>query len=222
MLIEGRWCSAGFLHAVCTKDSFRGRGLATDLIQEALTWAENRCELVIAFTEIPQFYEKISFHRVQEHRFHLPCHHLKGALALRPLICPEDNALFLRIFLERAPLSSRVWIKDNGSIAAFNTLWTHPSFWSLYYSASIDGIVSYLIENKTLHLLDIIASQLPSLELILEHLPHSIEEIYFYFSPDRLTDAATAAPYLYDKGHLMVHGKWPCHKPFMVSPLSRC
>ncbi len=139
------------------------------------------------------------------------------------MIAPEDDPLLLRCFQEREPLSNRVWIKDKGAIASFNTLFaTYPTYWSLSYSPAIDGLISYLIEGKTLHLLDVVASKIPSLDSILDHLPAPIDEIYFYFSPDRLTNAAVAEPYLYDKGHLMVHGAWPCMEPFMISPLSRC
>ncbi len=75
---------------------------------------------------------------------------------------------------------------------------------------------------KTLHLYDIISKEIPSLDLILDHLPTAIDEIYFYFSPDQLTDEATPEAYLYDNGHFLVHGNWPIVKPFMISPLSRC
>lgn len=83
-------------------------------------------------------------------------------------------------------------------------------------------MISYEIKGKTLHLFDVIAEEIPSLELILEHMPTAIEEIYFYFSPDRLTNKAIPEPYLYDKGHLLVHGNWPKVPPFMISPFSRC
>lgn len=43
-----------------------------------------------------------------------------------------------------------------------------------------------------MHLFDIIANQIPSLDEILDHLPTDIEGIYFYFSPDRLINAAVS------------------------------
>ena len=81
--------------------------------------------------------------------------------------------------------------------------------------------IFYLLEDKTLHLFDIVANNIPSLDLILDHLPSPIDQIYFYFSPDLLTNAAVSEPYLYDNGHLMIHGNFPSIKPFMISPLSR-
>jgi hypothetical protein len=86
----------------------------------------------------------------------------------------------------------------------------------------MNGIISYELKGKTLHLYDVIASSIPSLDAILEHLPEAIDDIYFYFSPDRFTDAAIPESYLYDNGHFLVHGKWPCTKSFMIAPLSRC
>jgi GNAT superfamily N-acetyltransferase len=223
MIVEGRWTKIGILHAICTKATHRGQGLASQLILEALQWAKERCEFTMLYTKIPPFYEKLSFRFIQEYRFHLQCRRPQGSQSLRPLTAPKDNALFLQCFHEREPLSNLVWIQDNGEIASFNTLFpTYPGYWSLYYSPAINGFISYLLEGSTLHLLDVIASKIPSLDLILDHLPVPIDEIYFYFSPDRLTDIAAPQPYLYDKGHLMMHGDWPKIKPFMISPLSRC
>jgi hypothetical protein len=213
----------GALHAICTQSAHREQGLASQLIQEALIWAKDRCDFIILFTEIPKFYERLSFHSIQEYRLHLPYKRSKGSAFLRPVISPNDDALFLRCFQEREPVSNHLWVKDNGAIASFNTLFTtFPTYWSLYYSPAINGFISYLIEDKTFHLLDIVAAKMPSLDLILDHLPAAIEEIYFYFSPDRFTDAAVPEPYLYDKGHLMIYGPWSNTKPFMISPLSRC
>lgn len=64
--------------------------------------------------------------------------------------------------------------------------------WSLYCRPTA-GIISCLFKDKALHLLDIIESKIPPLDLILDHLP-TIDKIYFYFSPDRLTNAATSEP----------------------------
>ncbi len=226
ILIEGTWHQAGALHAICTKASHRGQGLASELIQEALNWAKDRYEFVVLYTEIPKFYEKMSFHSIQEFRFHLPCKKSKGTHSLTPLVSPKDDALFRRCFQDQAPLSNRLWVKDNGTIASYNTLFaTYPHFWSLHYSPSLDAIISYQIEDKTLHLYDIIAKKIPSLESILDHMPSDIDEIYFYFSPDRLTNDAVADPAFYHKnfsGYLMVHGNWPILEPFMIPPLSRC
>jgi GNAT superfamily N-acetyltransferase len=96
IFIEGQWHNMGALHGICTKSTHRRQGLAAELIQEALQWAKGRCETVLLFTEIPDFYEKISFQRIQEYRFHLSYSHPKGTKSLRPLVAPQDNNLFLQ------------------------------------------------------------------------------------------------------------------------------
>lgn len=223
ILIDGQWHQIGALHGICTRIGNRGHGLATELIKEALHWAKGRCDTVLLYTEIPAFYERLSFRQIQEHRFHLHRHCIKGSQSLRPVIAPQDNDLFLRCFREREPISNRLWVKDNGLIASFNTLFaTYPTYWSLHYSPAIDGLISYQLNDKTLHLFDIVASKMPSLDVILDHLPAEVDDIYFYFSPDRFTDEAIPEPHLYDHGHLLIHGPWHISKPFMISPLSRC
>ena len=222
-LIEGSWCKIGALHAICTQSSCRNQGHASQLILDALKWAERHCSIIILFTEIPKFYTRLSFREIQEYRFHLPCEHVRGDKVLRQIQIPNDSGLFLRCFREREPLSHRFWIKDNGAIASFNTLFaTYPTFWSLHYSPAIDGLLSFKVENQTLHLFDVVAKKIPPLELILNHFQAPIKDIYFYFSPDRFTQSAMSEPYLYDHGHLMVHGAMPAVGPFMIAPLSRC
>lgn len=229
ILIEGRWYKAGILNAICTKMTERGQGLATELIQEVLHSAKMHYDFVVLFTEIPKFYEKLSFQFIQEYRFHLKCRHPKGSQPLISLSAPKDVHLFIKCFQNRVPNSNHLWVKDNGNITAFNALFAaYPNFWSLYYSPSLNGIFSYQLIDKTLHLFDIIADQIPPLESILAHLPTEIDEIYFYFSPDLLIDQAISEPLLFDKklgdftGNLMVHGNWPKVSPFMISLLSRC
>lgn len=221
VLIESTWQKLGAMHGVCTHSDYRRKGLATELIQEAFLWSKEHLDAVFLFTEIPAFYERMSFNRVQEYRFHLPGAHPKGSQLLRPIMAPQDNELFVRCFSEREPLSNCLWIEDRGLIASFNALFaTYPSYWSLYYSSVIDGFISFEIKDRTLHLFDVVASTIPTLEIILDHLPQEIDDIYFYFSPDRLATEAIPEPYLYDNGYLLVHGHWQLNKPFMISPLT--
>src|SRR5690606_8612862 len=118
-----------------------------------------------------------------------------------------DDSLFLRCFKDREPLSNHFWVEDRGEIASFTTLFgTYPTYWSLYYSKIFDGFVSWYFEGDTLHVLDVVAAKLPSIELIMEHLPQQVNEVHLYFPTDRLGITTVPEPYLYDKGHLMVHG----------------
>lgn len=202
-LIEGTWCKIGALHAICTLSSCRNLGYASQLIIEALQWAKERASIVLLFTDIPKFYTRLSFQEIQEYRFRLLCNHKQGNAVLKQMHIPSDKELFLRCFREREPLSYRFWIKDTGDIASFNTLYSsYPTFNNLYYSSVFDGLISFVLENKTLHLFDVIAKKLPSLEVILEHFPSPIEEVFFYFSPDRLTSLTIPEPYFMMEGIL--------------------
>lgn len=230
VLINGKKHAIGALHAICTKEAHRHSGIASGLIQEAITWAKERCECLLLFTEIPEFYKRLGFRTIQEHRFHMPCPHPKGSRGLLPLTSPQDDALFMRSFRERSPLSGHVWMADYGQIAPYNALFaTYPAYWSLYYSPVFDGLLSCVIKDNALHLFDIIAKKIPSLDMILDHLPSAIEEVYFYFSPDLITTSCDCKPLICDNtmadfsGYLMAYGNWPEEAaPFMISLLSRC
>lgn len=223
MLVEGRLINAAALHAICTKPTNQGKGLASELIEKIIEWAKGHYELLVLFTEIPAFYEKLSFKSLQEFRFHLRVNHTAGTKALRQIQSPADDSLFKEIFRNRAALSNRLWVRDNGVFASFNSLFaTYPYYWSLFYSDTLNGFISYQIEGKTLHLFDLVSNSIPSLDMILDHFSQKIEEIIFYFSPDRIASDAEVEPYRYDNSYFMAYGNWPLSKPFMVSPLARC
>lgn len=168
LLIEGKLHTVAALHAICTKASHRRKGLASELIQEALAWAKTRYEYVLLFTEIPEFYEKLSFRYIQESRFHLAYKRPKGSKPIQPVISPQDDALFRNSFHAQAPLSQRLWVKEDGAIHAFNALFgTSPIYWSVYYCPAFHGLISFFLEDKTLHLFDIVASTMPSKIIIL-------------------------------------------------------
>lgn len=222
-LINGKFRKIAAIHAVCTKESHRGKQIASDLMKKTLAAVTQTHEAVVLYTGIPEFYERLSFKKIQEYRFHLPLAHKRGTRSFHHVVSPKDDNLFKRLYKEAVPLSNRVWVKDDGTIASFNALYaTYPTYWSFAYSPSLNVMISWHIEGKTLHLYDVVGSQIPTLEEILEHLPKDIAEIYFYFSPDLLTNKAIPEAYLYDHGHLMVHGNLPEIGPFMIAPLTRC
>lgn len=96
MLIDDHLFKAGALHAICTKVGHRGQGLASQLIQEALAWCKDRYQFVFLFTEIPGFYERLSFRPIQEYRFHLTCRHAKGSQTPIPMVSPHGLRIFDR------------------------------------------------------------------------------------------------------------------------------
>ncbi|MFZ4099825.1 MAG: GNAT family N-acetyltransferase [Chlamydiia bacterium] len=219
----GRRRAFGALTAICTEAHHRGQGLATALIQQAMAWAQDRgVEGVVLFSEIPQFYTRASFRVIQEYRFRLPFRSTGGSRQLSPLVSPRDDELFARCIRNRSPLSEVVWVEDFGQMACFSALFgSDPAYKLLAYSPHLDVILSLKMEGRSLHLLDIIGARIPSLQEILDHIPTEVEEIFFYFPPDKLTRDALPEPHLIDGNHLMVRGAWPSTEPFMVPLLSR-
>ena len=112
VLIDNKWHKMAALHAVCTKKSHRGQGLASELVLESLQWAKKHSDFQILFTEIPSFYEKLGFAAVQEHRFALKQTFPKGSKLLAAIASPKDDSLFLRCFKNREPLSHHFWVKN--------------------------------------------------------------------------------------------------------------
>jgi hypothetical protein len=71
-------------------------------------------------------------------------------------------------------------------------------------------------------LLDVVAKTLPSIDQLMSALAYDIDEIVFYFSPDRFAVEARTEPHRYDGDDYMVRGPFAIEgKPFMVPRSAR-
>lgn len=148
----------------------------------------------------------------------LRCEKLGFPWNSKPFLKEENRELISSVGFLEYPIEID---RQPHKAAALHAICTKINYRNRGLASQLNGMISYEIKNKALHLYDIISQEFPSLDLILDHLPSAIDDIYFYFSPDRFTNAAVPEPYLYDHGHFLV-GNWPSTKPFMIPPLNRC
>ena len=78
-------------------------------------------------------------------------------------------------------------------------------------------------EERRLHLYDVVSSEPPSLEEILDRIPDPVGETILHFTPDRIAPGAAAEPHLYGYGgpsYLMARGPFAAEGAAFALPRS--
>ncbi len=222
LVIGGKERKVGGLHAVCTHPAYREKGIATRLIHEAIRFAQAKYETVLLFTSNPKFYERFGFRVLQEYRFKAKIQReMSSYSTLRPLNMNDskDTYILKRLLESRTPVSKILGVGREKNIFYFNEA-SRP----LFYSDSLNVIVSLEHEGSELHLYDVVGPRIPPFSQLLSQIPRTVSQIFFYFNPDRLQiDRAQPEPHIVDGDSIMmVCGPFEVeHKPFMLPRSSR-
>jgi len=197
----------GGIHAVCTLESERRKGLYRSLMEEVLEWCEGRHPSLELSTESPEYYEPFGFRVVPEHRFRARVGWPGGAPGLRRLDLDrrDDVALLERLLASRATLSRSFGVVGETAVFKFN----EGSGENLHYCEALDLVAAMSVDERgTLELNDVVASELPSFQSLLEHVGTPVREAIFYFNPERLDVFAVPEPTRSGEV-LMVRGEFP-------------
>lgn len=220
LILEGRRATVASVHAVATHPAYRRRGYYRAVMEEVLSYCANRYETLILTTAQPELYQPFGFRCVQEHIFTLnpPVLKQKHKLRLLDLETAADRALLGRLSESRTQVSNVVGIIEDKTVFFFNEGWR-----PLCYSEDLATLFCMELRGNTLHLFDLVAETLPSLSEVVACLPESIEQIIFYFSPERLTTEAQAVRGMLDpndSSYLMVRGVWLAEEARFMLPRS--
>jgi hypothetical protein len=90
--------------------------------------------------------------------------------------------------------------------------------------SGLDVIVCCELDGPRLKLFDVVGPRLCSLADIVNRIPQCIDEVEFYFSPDRFKVQTHAVPHLFaGDSHLMVRGSFDAEsEAFMIPRSARC
>ena len=216
----GQTVTVGGIHAVCTHPQFRRRGYYRQVMEEVLEYCDRRYATLVLTTMQPEFYEPFGFRVVKEHAFITKCNSTGSTASWRSLNTsdPKDIKLLHRLLETRAPVSNIVGVINEKPVFCVNE-GSRP----LYYIEDLDLIVCLEIEATQLRLFDLVGTSIPTLAVILENIPHFIEEVVTYFSPDHLEADFRAFPHVLEQAWLMVRGSFAAeNEQFMLPRSARC
>jgi predicted N-acetyltransferase YhbS len=221
MQIMNNLTTVGGIHGVATHPEFRRQGYYRKVIEEVLGYCDKLYQTLVLTTPNPDFYTSFGFRAIPEYIFKTQVNSQGGSNGFRVLNTADrqDVELLHRLLETRSPVSQIVGIVNEKPVFCFN-----EGSRILHYAEDLDLIACMNIENNTLHLFDIVATQIPSLKEILSRIPDIIAEVVIYFSPDLLDlDSIQAFPYQLEDTVLMVRGEFPAQgQKFMLSRSGRC
>jgi predicted N-acetyltransferase YhbS len=209
------------IHAVCTRPSHRGRGLARRLLAEACAFADQHTPLSELSTDDPPIYTGHGFRVTQTHRF-VACPAARIPVTVRPLrpASVEADLHTLRALLERrAPASSRWGTREPGWLVLTDAALSRRLDTVFAWLPDHDAVVAWEAVGDDHHILDVIAARLPPREVVLSALPPARGRVVWTFCPDLLDPEATPEAVPAAQGAFMTRGPWPDLGPFGVSPL---
>ena len=213
----------GGIHAVCTLEAERRKGLYRVLMEEVLAHCDERYATLELSTDHPEYYEPFGFRIVPEYRFVARVDAAAGGGGFRRLALPEpqDAALLERLLAARRPLSPSFGVVDETAVFKFNEAARN----GLLYCEELDTILSARHgEDGDLEIRDVVAVEVPPLSELLARSSRPVRSVVFHFNPERLE--VDARPERTSDGDcLMVRGEFPYHGgplPLgMIPPTSR-
>lgn len=220
MCIMGEITTVGGIHGVCTHPKFRRQGYYRQVMEEVLEYCDRLYTTLVLTTLQPEIYEPFGFRVVKEHAFITKCNSIDSTAGWRSLQVndPKDIKLLHRLLETRAPVSNIVGVVNEKAVFCVN-----EGSRSLYYAEDLDLIVCMEIEDTQLRLFDLLGTSIPNLVMLLEIIPHNIEEVITYFSPDRLDADFQAFPHVLEGAWLMVRGRFAAEEQqFMLPRSARC
>ncbi|KAF3884031.1 GNAT family N-acetyltransferase [Tolypothrix bouteillei VB521301] len=221
MSLMGELVTVGGIHGVATHPEFRRRGYYRDVMEEVLDYCDRHYKTLVLTTSEPELYEPFGFRYVREHVFVAQCNSTGGTHGFRLLDTNNDNDINLlnRLLETREPVSYIL-----GVVKAKALFCVIESRSPLFYAEDLDVLVCMNIEGSTLKLFDLVGTKVCSLQALVDRIPHPIEDVEIYFSPDRLHVKAQALPHqLNGDDCLMVRGEFaPENRTFMLPRSARC
>lgn len=216
-VIDGEAQTLGGIHGVCTLESERRQGHFRAIMEELLDYCEGRYETLELGTENPEYYEPFGFRIVPEHRFRAEIVPVRGHAGFRPFDLERDLGRLDRLLSERVPVSARIGVENEREVFKFTN-----GADDLHYCEALDCFAVCEVEASTLSLIDIVASEIPPLDVLLAQFEEPIDTIDFYFTPDRFDIETTPEVHRWDGDYYMVRGPFALERErFMVPPSAR-
>lgn len=200
-VIGGLHCRALQIGTVMTHPDYRGRGLATSLMNHILEEYKDQYDIMYLFANdtVLDFYPRFGFEMVEEFLYTVRADSLTTDTWLRKLDISRPNDLHLleKMIYERMPVSNVFATANSGGITMYHVLNVFTDH--LYYSAEDDAVFIFSKEDGTVQLFDVISMAPISFERIVAAITNGVQnEIVFHYTPDYIGLEYSKSPYKRD------------------------
>lgn len=174
------------IHGICVKESFRGRGLFKQLMQEALIYIENNFDASILFTDQPDLYRRYNFTVLPEYDFTTNIDYtvkMDSDLRTLSLDNPHDLKIMQGLLSDHLPISNQMSLVNETTIFVLDTLDK-----KIHFSHHLNAIIIYEIIESNLYIKDILSQKQYMVSEIIAVIPESFNKVILQFSPDKFSN----------------------------------
>jgi GNAT superfamily N-acetyltransferase len=188
MVVAGERCPVAQISAVGTLPEYRRQGLALDLMQRALAWADQHHQYFYLFADDIAYnlYRKCGFRPVTEQKAVVSMTAIQPTpgMELLSMEDPGDVKKVAALAKHRAPASNMLGVLNEKLFM----------FWCLYgvrdyvhYIADLDTVAIYRRSDEVITVYDIVAEEMPALAEVYPYIAGGVDErVEFLFMTDRL------------------------------------
>ncbi|MBX5156262.1 GNAT family N-acetyltransferase [Rhizobium sp. NZLR8] len=223
-VLNGRIVHAAGLQSGAVRPPWRGRGLYRDVTVKALDWCERQgFEAVILYTDKPSLYQAYGFRAIPQHRYEGAAPDPSIFAGSSRLLAPsnaDDLALLQSLLKARSPVSTSLSVTVNAAMFLINTQLDADVRVSLLEDQQA-AIAWKMDAAGRFNLLDVVATEIPTLAAILGGLDIASAAVEVFFRPDKLGWAG--APQPVESGTVLMLrglGDEALHFPAMLSPMA--
>jgi GNAT superfamily N-acetyltransferase len=222
-ILNGKLINAAGLQSGAVRPPWRGRGLYRDVTRKALSWCEAQgFEAVILYTDKPALYENYGFRSLSLSKYVGAAPVAIGAAGSRLLQPRDTNDLVLiqSMLANRMPVSETLAVAGSPAMFLINTQ-LDPDVRLSYLEGNEAAVAWKMPVADHLVLVDVVATEIPSLAAILAGLDIQARTVETLFRPDRLGWSGEAIAYG-GGTRLMVRGldDIGLDHPAMLSPMA--
>jgi GNAT superfamily N-acetyltransferase len=220
-IIGGELVTAGGIQSVMTLPGERGKGYMKKLMNLVLEDLKDY-SFVFLQTENPNLYEKYGFEKVEEHIFITESYQNSSvrncSLKKLDFLKEKDSEIIQSCFTDQHP-NSNVFTPMAYEHSLYLNLYNPFFSEKLFYSESLNLLIVYEVQDRTLMLYDVIAKNPVDLADICGAIPEVFKSAEIYFTPDVLIQTKDLQT-KNKEGSLMVKGKLPNFGKPIAFPLT--
>lgn len=190
LINKGKLVKAMQIGTVMTAKDFRGKRLAIKLMDKILKKYKDEIELFYLFGHkgVLEYYKKLGFTQVEETGFFVSAQPvLNSNSPFKKIVFSNGSDLNLikRLTHSRAPISETCGIIKDWEVFSFYAMGLYSN--NIFYFNDIDSIFVFSMDDKTVHLRDILCERKLSFNEVvtaISAVEKDFDKIEFHFTPE--------------------------------------
>jgi GNAT superfamily N-acetyltransferase len=221
MVVDARRVDVAGIHAVCTAELLRGRGLARRVLERAIEWASQRTETIVLHANDAAIYGRFGFRALAQTVWWCDVAVPRVPEPRRmQRLSTSDVARVFAAFDGRVPVSERVGVGEAAALFVLDEILACDRFARLW--ALDDLVIACDLEDRVLQIYDVVGPRWPPLEEIVAAAPGRVDRVELFFMPDRWASRRWRTREMSPPDVLMVRGPFSADAEIAVPPLARC